>query len=43
VAKDKNNISIADSNIELVNKDVLVISIIPIKKEAALNSTILVN
>jgi hypothetical protein len=43
VAKDKNNIGIVDSNRELVNKDILAISIIPIKKEAVLDSTILVN
>jgi hypothetical protein len=43
VAKDKNNIGIVNSNIELINKDILVISVIPIEKEAALNSIILVD
>jgi hypothetical protein len=43
VAKDKNNISITDNNIKLINKDILVINIILIKKKAALNSTILIN
>jgi hypothetical protein len=43
VAENKNNIGIVNNNIKLVNKDISAINIIPIKKEAILDNTILVN
>jgi hypothetical protein len=43
VAEDENNIGMVDDDIELVNKDIPVISVIFIKKKAVLDSTILVN
>jgi hypothetical protein len=43
VAKDKNNINIANSNTKLVDEDILAISVIPIKKKTTLDSIISVD